>query len=203
MTWFQIWTVCWQVTIVLAPILIGAAVLWLASRFVSRAEFEAYKARNEANAIAEKTRLDAEIAKATTAAGVETNRVNAEFTAVRAEMRAEIATVRGDCRAEVTRLEAELKRRKDESDTRYEHVRDCIADHQGRIKAVESEQSRPPTRHQLNTEVTKVIGSNLALEKSIAGIVKQFETAVGGIAKQLETNNSYLQVLIENGMVKS
>jgi hypothetical protein len=37
-SWFQLWTVCWQVTVVLTPIMLGAAVLWLNSRFVSKQE---------------------------------------------------------------------------------------------------------------------------------------------------------------------
>lgn len=36
MTWFQIWTVCWQVSVFLTPLLAGASFLWLTDNFVTK-----------------------------------------------------------------------------------------------------------------------------------------------------------------------
>lgn len=51
MTWFQIWTVCWQVAVVVTPFLFVIASLWLRSTFTTKGD-----------ASAEKTRVDAAIA---------------------------------------------------------------------------------------------------------------------------------------------
>lgn len=45
MSWFQIWTIAWQVAVFLTPLLVGCAVLWLKAQFVTKIEFQAERNR--------------------------------------------------------------------------------------------------------------------------------------------------------------
>ncbi len=149
LSWFQIWTVSWQVAVFLTPMMVGCAVLWLKAQFVTKAD-----------------------------AVVEKNRVDGAFT-----------TVRQDARAESIRIDAELASDRRERDARYERIKDQLGDHESRLKVAEAELVKPPTRHALNTELTKVVASVQGLERHI-----------GGLSKQHDTTQEYLRMLIERGM---
>lgn len=109
---------------------------------------------------------------------VEKNRVDALFTAVRQ-----------DAKTEVTRIDGEIGNDRRERDTRYERIKDQLGDHEARLKLVEADMVKPPTRHALNNELTKVTAGVQGLEKTISGL-----------ARQHETTQDYLRMLIERGM---
>lgn len=149
MSWFQIWTVAWQVSVFLTPLILGAAMLWLKSQFVTKTDAKA-----------------------------EANRINGE-----------LALIRSDAKTESNRLDGLAKADQAVRDQRYEHIRDKLGDHEGRLTAVEKDLSRPPTRHALNNELTKVVASNAALAKQI-----------DGIGDQMKTVQTYLHTIIDRGL---
>lgn len=48
LTWFQIWTICWQTAIVLTPLVLGVAILWLNSRYSTKSDLRVEGNRLEA-----------------------------------------------------------------------------------------------------------------------------------------------------------
>ena len=74
MSWFQIWTVTWQVSVFLTPLILGAVVLWLNSKFVTKVD-----------AVVERNRIDAKFAASDQAARSEADRVNGAIAAAQAE----------------------------------------------------------------------------------------------------------------------
>lgn len=157
MTWFQIWTMAWQVSVFLTPIIVGAVVLWMRSQFVTKAD-----------AIVERNRIDGALAAAAQAAKAEANRVDAVLTS-----------------------------HKTERDSRWDHVRDELADHKGRIVAVEKDSAKPPSRHQLNNAIAVLQGSMHGVERGLGDVQRQMESQSADLRRQMETLNSYLHTVIE------
>lgn len=60
MTWFQIWTVCWQVAIVVTPLIVALCMLWLRSQFVTKIEHASEHARVDGKFNAIAARMDTE-----------------------------------------------------------------------------------------------------------------------------------------------
>lgn len=73
-TWFQIWTVCWQVAVFLTPTLLGLAVLWLKSQFVTKTD-----------ATGERNRVDATISAVRQELKTEVNRLDGSLAQHKAE----------------------------------------------------------------------------------------------------------------------
>ena len=157
MTAFQIWTICWQVAVFLTPLLLGVAVLWLKSQFVTKAD-----------AITERNRVDASI-----------------------------TAVRQDLKTETNRLDGALVQQKGERDSRYESVKDRLADHEGRIKAAETEHASPPTRHSLSNSIATMQGGLHSVGKSVDGLRDQMNAQSADLRRQMETLNGYLHAIIE------
>lgn len=157
MTWFQIWTVCWQISVFLTPIILGAVVLWLNSKFVTKADAQV-----------ERNRVDGRFAAGEQAAKVESNRVDGALTAAQAER-----------------------------DRRWELVRDQLADHSGRLKMVETDVAKPPSRHTLNNAISVMQGGLNAVEKAVAALAHQFESTCADLRRQSDTTNTYLHSIIE------
>lgn len=58
MSWFQIWTICWQVAIILTPVILTACVLWLKSQFITKIEFTTERNRIDGQRGADKVERD-------------------------------------------------------------------------------------------------------------------------------------------------
>ena len=139
MTWFQIWTVCWQVAVFLTPLLVGIAVLWLKSQFVTKAD-----------ATSEKNRVDAHFASD-----------------------------------------------KVERDGRYDILREKTQDHETRLRMVEADVAKPPSRHVLNNAIATMQGGIHSLGKSLDQLRGQMESQGSEARRQIETQNQYLHALID------
>lgn len=151
MTWFQIWTISWQVAVFLTPIMLSCAVLWLRAQFVTKVD-----------AVTERNRIDSLIDG----------------------LKLTIAT-------EMARLALQRDADEKERNQRYELLKDGKADHESRIRVLEADMAKPPTRHALNNELTKVVASNAGLER-----------AVSGLGRQIDTVHNYMHTLVERGMEK-
>lgn len=66
-----------------------------------------------------------------------------------------------------------------------------FADHDARLRMVEQDANRPPSRHELHTEMSR-------LGARMTGV----EREVSGIGRQLSTTNDYLSTLVERGLTK-
>ncbi len=58
MTWFQIWTVCWQIAMFVTPIVVATSVLWLRSQFVTKADARSESIRIDARLQTDKVERD-------------------------------------------------------------------------------------------------------------------------------------------------
>lgn len=139
LSWFQIWTVSWQIAVVLTPLILAACVLWLRSQFPTKSDFTA-----------ERNRVDARHA---------TDKI--------------------------------------ERDQRYEQLRERATDHETRLRMVETDVARPPSRHQLNNAISTMQGGLHAVEKSVAGLAQQMDSQQADLRRQIETLNGYLHTMIE------
>lgn len=139
MSWFQIWTMCWQVAVFLTPLLLGCAVLWLKAQFVTKVDFT----------------------------------------------------------AERNRLDARLGADKVERDARYDIVRDRTNDHEARLRMVEADVAKPPSRHTLNNAISVMQGGLTGVEKSVTALGHQLETQSADLRRQMETMSTYLHTVIE------
>lgn len=81
---------------------------------------------------------------------------------------------------EKNRVDGELKR-----------VDERGTDHETRIKLLEKGATEPPTRHELNDKLQRVVAGVAALDR-----------AVSGMSDQQKTTNDYLHTLIEKGLEK-
>lgn len=146
MTWFQVWTVCWQVAVFLTPTLLGCAILWLRSQFVTKVE-----------AAAEKNRID--------------------------------GLIRGD--------QIQRDQRYEETKTKHSELRDGVRDIEGRLRVVEADVAKPPSRHALNNAIATMQGGLHAVERGVDDMRRQIEAQSADLHRQMETLNSYLHTVIE------
>jgi hypothetical protein len=66
-----------------------------------------------------------------------------------------------------------------------------IGDHETRLKLIEADQKRPPSRHELFVQMSHISSRTEAMESTLEGI-----------EKQVGTLNDYLHTLIERGLEK-
>lgn len=157
LSWFQVWTIAWQVSVILTPLLVGCAVLWLRSQFVTKTD-----------AVTEKNRVDAAFSAARAEATTERNRVDTNLNAAKAER-----------------------------DARWDQVRDTMSDHAGRLKAVETDTAKPPSRHQLNNTIATLQATVHGLSRTIDSLRNTTESQNADIRREMGTLNGYLHTMIE------
>lgn len=139
MTWFQLWTVCWQLAVFITPIVTGFAILWLRSQFVTKTDFTAEKNRVDARNGSDKV----------------------------------------------------------ERDARYEALSSRSSDHESRLRVVEADVARPPSRHALNNAISVMQGGLNAVDRSVTDLGRQMESQTADLRRQMETLNGYLHTVIE------
>jgi hypothetical protein len=63
LSWFQIWTICWQLAIFLTPLIMGGCVLWMRSQFVTKTDATAEKNRVDARFDTDRAERGASLAR--------------------------------------------------------------------------------------------------------------------------------------------
>lgn len=102
-----------------------------------------------------------------------------------------------DFTAERNRLQAKLDADKVERDGRYDSLNNRAADHETRLRMVEADVAKPPSRHTLNNAIATMQGAIHSLGRSIDDMRHNVETQGADTRREMGTLNSYLHTIIE------
>lgn len=94
-------------------------------------------------------------------------------------------------------VDARLGTEKVERDQRYDAVKDRLSDHDARVRIVEKDVARPPTRHELNNAVQIATAGVHSLGKSVDQLRGQMIESNQAMLRQMETLSSYVHSIIE------
>ncbi|HEU4958991.1 MAG TPA: hypothetical protein VFT56_01170 [Sphingomonas sp.] len=88
-------------------------------------------------------------------------------------------------------LKTELAAERTRVDGKFTGIATAINDHETRLKLIEQDQQRPPSRHELFKQMSNISSRTEAMESTLEGI-----------EKQVGTLNDYLHTLIERGLAQ-
>lgn len=104
---------------------------------------------------------------------------------------------KGELTAERNRVAAQRDADKVERDARYEVLSGRGIDHETRLRMVEVDVAKPPSRHTLNNSLATLQAGLHSVGRSLDDIRHQMEARDADTRRQVETLNSYLHTLIE------
>ena len=104
---------------------------------------------------------------------------------------------KNDFSVQMARIDAKLDTSKAERDSRYDLVKERLADHDTRIKMVEVDVAKPPSRHELRNLISTMQGAVMSVERAVADMSSRIDSQGADTRRQMDTFGTYLHTIID------